>query len=141
VTSIGLTSPSTSGTASYPIVAAVTGAQKDLHDGTAVTATVIYRQLTNVLTVPAAAVTTSGGDPTVMVVGANGATKKTIVTGASSGGLIQVTSGLSEGDTVQYETVTFAGRSQAAAGGGTGFGRGAFAGRNSSGNSSNSGGN
>ncbi|MDT4907553.1 MAG: hypothetical protein QOI69_794, partial [Pseudonocardiales bacterium] len=63
ISSIGLVSSSTTNTASYPVVVAVTGSPSGLHDGAGVTASLIYKQYTNVLVVPSTALhrNSSGG--------------------------------------------------------------------------------
>ena len=73
VQSVGLISTSTTATAAYPVVVRVTGNPDGLHDGTALNVTVIYKQLTNVLTVPSAAVHTVNGQQVVYVMPADSA--------------------------------------------------------------------
>ncbi|MCW2522139.1 MAG: hypothetical protein JWO63_474, partial [Frankiales bacterium] len=141
ISSIGLVSSSTSGTASYPVVIAVTGSPAGMHDGASVTATLIYNQLTNVVVVPATAIHrgTSGNEYVEQV--QNGKTVQTTVkVGLTSGGQTQITSGLSAGATIIVPQVQLGGRTGAggtsttggagrtggAAGGG--FGGGGFAG-------------
>jgi multidrug efflux pump subunit AcrA (membrane-fusion protein) len=97
IKSIGLVSSSTSGTASYPVVVDVTGAQKGLHDGASVTATLIYKQLSNVLVVSQTALHRNNGGTYVEQV-VNGKTvNTTVTTGLSSGGQVQIKSGISSG--------------------------------------------
>jgi multidrug efflux pump subunit AcrA (membrane-fusion protein) len=98
IKSIGLVSSSTSGTASYPVVVDVTGAQKGLHDGASVTATLIYKQLSNVLVVSQTALHRNSNGSTYVQQVVNGKTVNTTVqTGLSSGGQVQIKSGLSSG--------------------------------------------
>ncbi|MTD13948.1 HlyD family efflux transporter periplasmic adaptor subunit [Nakamurella sp. YIM 132087] len=117
VTSVGLISTSTSDTASYPVTVAVTGSPEGLHDGSAATVTLIYQQLTDVLVVPSAAITTSGGTSTVQKVVDGQAVATTVEIGESSGTSTQIVSGLAEGDQVQVTTVA-----RGAGQGGTGQG-------------------
>jgi multidrug efflux pump subunit AcrA (membrane-fusion protein) len=110
ITSIGMiasTSSGSSGVASFPVVVAVTGSPSGLHAGASATLTLIYKQLTNVLTVPTTAVHTSGGSSYVLQ-SQNGKQVQTSVSiGLSSGGLTQITKGLSEGDEVLEPQLTF----------------------------------
>lgn len=102
IDSIGLVSSSTSNTASYPVVIDVTGQQTSLHDGSSVTASLIYKQLANVVVVDTLALhrNSSGGDYVQKVV--NGKVVQTAVkTGLSSGTQTQITSGLASGDKIQ----------------------------------------
>jgi len=101
--SVGLISSSSSGTASYPVVINVTGSPKGMHAGDSATVTLIYRQLTNVLTVPTMAVHTVNGESVVYQLVNGKRTAKTITVGLASGGLTQVKSGLSEGEQVMLE--------------------------------------
>ncbi|HZM68099.1 MAG TPA: biotin/lipoyl-binding protein [Nakamurella sp.] len=73
VQSVGLISTSTTATAAYPVVVQVTGNPDGLHDGTAVSVTLIYKQVSNVLTVPSAAVHTVNGQQVVYVMPADSA--------------------------------------------------------------------
>ena len=100
ISSVGLISTSTSGTASYPVVVKVTGSPTGLHSGATGTLTLIYHQLTNVLTVPTLAVHASGTSSVVYEMSGTKQVAHTVQTGLSSGGLTQIVSGLSEGDQV-----------------------------------------
>jgi macrolide-specific efflux system membrane fusion protein len=62
---------------------------------------IVYERRTDVLTVPAAAVTTEDGRSVVTQEGADGEQVTTEVTvGATSGNLVEITAGLAEGDEV-----------------------------------------
>jgi membrane fusion protein, macrolide-specific efflux system len=101
ISSIGLVSSSSSGTASYPVVIGVTGSPGGLHDGANVTATLIYKQVSNVLEVPTLALhgDANGGQYVEQV--KDGKTVHTTVsTGISSGGQTQIVSGLAAGDKI-----------------------------------------
>jgi macrolide-specific efflux system membrane fusion protein len=107
ISSIGLVSSSTSGTASYPVVIDVTGSPSGLHDGANVTATLIYKQVSNVLVVPTLALhrNADGGQYVEQV--KNGKTVQTTVrVGIASGGQTQIVSGLSAGDKIIVPEVT-----------------------------------
>jgi len=104
VSSVSVLASTSSGAASYPVTIAVTGSPSGLHDGESVTASIIYRQLTNVLTVPTAAVHTSSGSSYVYVNSGGRQVKRTVQTGLSSGGTTQITSGLSSGEQVYVQT-------------------------------------
>jgi membrane fusion protein, macrolide-specific efflux system len=144
ISSVGvIASDSSSGSAAYPVVIAVTGSPSGLHAGSTATVSLIYKQLVNVLTVPSLALHASNGK-TVVWESANGKTTgsrvvKTVTTGLSSGGSTQITSGLSAGDEVLVEVITInrtgsSGTSSTTRGnfgggfGGGGFGGGGFGG-------------
>jgi multidrug efflux pump subunit AcrA (membrane-fusion protein) len=132
ISSIGLVSSSTSTTASYPVVVAVTGSPSGLHDGAGVTAALIYKQLSNVVVVPSTALhrTSTGGQYVQQVT--NGKTVDTTVkVGIASAGQTQITAGLKAGDQIVVPVLpsrtgtTGTGtttRGGAGAGGGGGFG-------------------
>jgi membrane fusion protein, macrolide-specific efflux system len=125
IASIGLVSSSTSGTASYPVVINVTGSPSGMHDGANVTATLIYKQATNVVVVPTEALrrNASGGQYVERV--KNGKTVQTPVqTGISSDGQTQIVSGLKAGDKI----VVPKGRTDSGGGGGSAPSRGNFPG-------------
>ncbi|WP_142160768.1 efflux RND transporter periplasmic adaptor subunit [Cellulomonas sp. SLBN-39] len=111
VAEIGLVSSSTSGTAAYPVTVQVTGSYDDLHDGIAVDVEIVYERRTEVLTVPAAAVTTADdGTTSVTQTDPDGAgTTVPVEVGETSGDLVEIVSGLAEGDEVVM--TVFSGRS------------------------------
>ncbi|MFE5291186.1 efflux RND transporter periplasmic adaptor subunit [Isoptericola sp. NPDC056618] len=114
--------PSTSqGAVAYPVTVTVTGDPEGLHDGVSVDVSVVTERRSDVLSVPAAAVTTGDdGSSTVTLVADDGSTtEQAVETGETSGQLVEITSGLSEGDAVQYTTFTpGAGRGQGTGQGG-----------------------
>jgi len=123
ISSIGLISTATGETASYPVVVTVTGTPTGLHDGTSATVTLIYAQLTDVLTVPSAAIHMTNGQPTVEKVSGDQQVSTPVEIGDSDGTNTQITSGLAEGDEVVV-TVTTGGGGTARTGTGTGTGQG-----------------
>lgn len=115
---IGLLSTSSNGVAAYPVVIEVTGSPDGLRDGAAATASIIYQRRSEVLSVPAAAVTTEDGQTVVTQQDADGDQVTTPVTvGETSGNLVEITDGLAEGDEVLV--TTFARRSSDTDDGGT----------------------
>ncbi len=110
VRSIGLLPSTTSGSAEYPVVIDLTGTDQatGLHDGVSATATIIYERRTDVLAVPAAAVTTStDGTATVRVQAADGTVTDTAVTvGESDGTYTEITAGVTAGDTIVLASFT-----------------------------------
>lgn len=122
ISSIGLISTASGETASYPVVVTVTGTPTGLHDGTSATVTLIYQQLTDVLTVPSAAIHTTNGQTTVDKVSGDQQVSTPVEIGDSDGTNTQITSGLVEGDEVAV-TVTTGGAGRAGTGTGTGTGR------------------
>lgn len=96
---------STDGTATFPVTIALTGAQEGLYAGTSADVSVIIESRADVLTVPTAALTTEDDQAYVTKV-LDGSTEKTKVEiGDTFGMTTEITSGLTEGDEVQY-TVT-----------------------------------
>jgi len=107
VSTVGLVSTSTGGVAAYPVTIQVTGSPEGLHDGTSVTAAIIYERRTDVLAVPSAAVSTEDGQSVVTQLGADGEQVSTPVTvGETSGTMVEITVGLSEGDEVLVTAFT-----------------------------------
>lgn len=106
VSSVSVLSSSSSGTAGYPVEVTVTGSPSGLHDGASATLAIVYKQATNVLTVPTAAVH-SDGSTSYVYVSANGTkTKKTVTTGLASGGTTQIKSGLAANAQVYVDTIS-----------------------------------
>ena len=137
ISTIAVLPSSTEETASYPVVIAVTGSPSGLRDGEQVTASLIYKQLADVLLVPTLALhrASDGSEYVNKVI--NGKVEPTTVqVGLSSGAETQVTSGLSAGDVIQIQVArpgagTGGGSTTRAGTGGsgrTGFGGGGFGG-------------
>jgi multidrug efflux pump subunit AcrA (membrane-fusion protein) len=105
ISTVSVLSSSSSGTASYPVVVAVTGSPKGLHDGASVTATLIYKQLANVIVIPTTALhrNTDGTEYVEKVVKGK-AVQTTVETGTTSGAQVEITKGLAAGDVVQETT-------------------------------------
>jgi multidrug efflux pump subunit AcrA (membrane-fusion protein) len=98
VSSVGvMASAGSSGTATFPVVVNVTGAPSGLYAGASVTSAIIVKQLTNVLTVPSAALSADANGTYVTVVKNGVQTRTKVVLGAVYGGVTQITSGLSDG--------------------------------------------
>ncbi|HEY3261457.1 MAG TPA: biotin/lipoyl-binding protein [Pseudonocardiaceae bacterium] len=100
VSSVGIVATTTSGVASFPVVAEVTGSPAGLFAGATASLQIVYKQLTDVLVVPALAVNRSGGTPYVLVPDGESRARRDVVIGLSSGGQTQIVSGLAEGDVV-----------------------------------------
>lgn len=126
VSSIGIVAESSSsGSATFPVVIAVTGKQTGLYSGGSASVTIIVKQTANVLTVPTLALHTSGSD-TVVYQMVNGKQVSTpVVVGTTYGPTTQIKSGLKVGEKVVVTDVRAgigAGRT------GTGTGTGEFPG-------------
>lgn len=109
VTEIGKLPSSSSGSVTYPVSIEVTGEPEGLYDGIAVDVSIIYQRRTDVLTIPAAAVTQNDdGTASVEKVvstsddGTVTTETTTVELGETSGSSVEITSGLSEGDQVSY---------------------------------------
>ncbi|GAA2517488.1 efflux RND transporter periplasmic adaptor subunit [Rarobacter incanus] len=122
VSEVGKIPSTSSGAIAYPVTIAVTGSPEGIYDGVSVDIEIIYERRTDVLAIPSAAVTTSDGASTVELVGADGTTTTatTVETGETSGNMVEITSGLSEGDTVQYQPFSGTGNSSQSGSGDSG---------------------
>ncbi|MGO1315496.1 MAG: efflux RND transporter periplasmic adaptor subunit [Cellulomonadaceae bacterium] len=114
VTEIGLLPSTTQGAVAYPVTVTVTGSPAGLFDGVAVDVSIITERRTDVLAVPAAALSTdAGGAWVVTLVAEDGSTsEQTVETGETSGQMTEIVSGLAAGDTVSYTVATPGGGSQ-----------------------------
>jgi membrane fusion protein, macrolide-specific efflux system len=106
VASVGVMATTSSGVATFPVVISVTGNPAGLHAGDTATVSLIYRQLSDVLVVPTAAVHTVNGQRVVYTVSGGKQVAHPVQVGVSSGGSTQVTSGLNEGDQVEVAIPT-----------------------------------
>jgi membrane fusion protein, macrolide-specific efflux system len=100
VASIGLTANTSSGVATFPVVINVTGTPPGLYAGASANVVIIYKQLTGVLAVPAAAVGVSGGKTVVHTIVGGHQVTRDVTTGLTAGGLTQITHGLTAGQQV-----------------------------------------
>jgi multidrug efflux pump subunit AcrA (membrane-fusion protein) len=100
VSSVGLIATTTSGVASYPVTIAVTGTPGGLYAGAGASVTLIVRQLSNVTTVPAAAVQYTSGGAVVYEIANGRQVAHPVTVGMTSGGQTQIVSGLSAGTQV-----------------------------------------
>jgi len=120
ISSIGLVSSSTSGIASYPVLIGVTGSPTGMHDGASVTATLIYKQLSNVTVIPTTALhRNSAGGQYVEKIGNGKTVQTTVQVGISAGGQTQIISGLSTGDKITVPQLQTGSGAGGRAGGGT----------------------
>jgi membrane fusion protein, macrolide-specific efflux system len=142
VSSVGILASSTSGVASFPVVVDVTGSPTGLYAGATADLQIVYKQLSDVVTVPTLAIRRAQDKSYVLVPSGQSQAEKEVTVGVSSGGLTQVVSGLSEGDTVLVAVPAgntggnrtgrggggFGGGGGGQVGGGGGFGGGGFGG-------------
>jgi len=109
VSSVGLIASSSSTVATFPVSIAVTGSPTGIYAGSTATLSIVVEQLNNVIQVPTAAISYSGGQSTVTVVQNGNHVSRAITTGVSSAGETQVTSGLTSGEKVLEQVVKFNG--------------------------------
>lgn len=134
ISSVGLVSSSTSNTASYPVVIAVTGSPTGLHDGAGVTAGLIYKQVSNTVVISATALHRDSTGEYVEKQVSGKVARTTVQVGIRSGLQVQITSGLVAGDKIivpqlRIGTVSpTGGTSNRGAGGGSFPGGGTFPG-------------
>ncbi len=124
VTSVGAIATGSSGVASFPVVVQIDGHPSDFNAGASASASIAYRTLDNVLSVPVAAVHQTNGQSTVVVLVGGKKQTRTVQTGLTANGQIQITSGLQSGDQVVITITT----RNAASGNGSTNGRGGFGG-------------
>jgi hypothetical protein len=118
-----LIASSSSGVATYPVVVKITGNPSGLHPGATGTVSLIYRQISNALEVPTAAIHVQKGKTFVYELAGGKQVEHDVTIGTASGGQSQVTGGLSAGDQVVVPVITVPGRAT-----GTSTNRGGFGG-------------
>lgn len=108
VSEIGRLPSTTQGAVAYPVTITVTGSSEGLYDGVDVDVSIVTERRTDVLAVPAAAISTDdSGHSVVSVIADDGSVSEHVVeTGDSSGSMVEVVSGLAEGETVSYTVFT-----------------------------------
>jgi macrolide-specific efflux system membrane fusion protein len=106
VSSVGMVAESsTSGTATFPVSIAVTGKVSGVYAGSSATVSIIVKQLTGVLTVPTAAVHSTGGRTTVTVSAGGAQHQQAVTLGDVLGAQTVVTKGLRADDQVVVATL------------------------------------
>jgi macrolide-specific efflux system membrane fusion protein len=106
VTSVGLVAEtSSSGAATFPVTVTLTGPHPHLYAGTSATVSIITRQVSNVLAVPAVALHTSGSMTYVEKLVNGKQVRTTVNVGETYGPNTEVTSGLKAGDKVVLVTL------------------------------------
>ena len=110
VASISLIGSQTSNVTTFPVVIDVTGNPPGLYAGSTASVNIIVKQLNNVTEVPTAAISyNSSGQATVTQV-VNGAhVVKSVSVGAAQSGETQITSGVTAGDKVVEQVISFRG--------------------------------
>jgi multidrug efflux pump subunit AcrA (membrane-fusion protein) len=128
VTSVGLVAQtSSSGAATFPVTITLTGAQPRLYAGTSTTVSIITKQVSNVLAVPALALHTSGSTTYVEKLVDGKQVRTPVKVGQTYGAETEVTSGLRSGDKVVVISVRLP-RSISTNGGENRFRQGGFGG-------------
>ncbi len=130
VASVGIMSTSTSsdGAAAFPVEVTISGTHTNLFSGTTATAVITTGSYADVVTVPTAAITTSDGKTVVTKVTNNQASTVEVTVGKVFGSATEVTSGISEGDTVRITITRPTGTSTSSTNGGISFGGGGLGG-------------
>ena len=124
VSQVGLIASESSSVATFPVSITVTGSPSGLYAGATATVSIVVKQLNDVVEIPTAAISYSGGQASVTVVDNGKRVSRTVTTGVSVSGETQITSGLKTGDKVVEQVLKFNGGSGGAGrsilGGGTG---------------------
>lgn len=132
VTDVAKVATASSGVATYPVTVAFTADANSVYVGATVSGAIATNVRPNVLQVPVLAVTrtTNGATVTVATRGTLSGPKQTraVGTGATSNGMVEITSGLKEGDTVIERVPTFTNTGTGSTPGGNVFRNGGFGG-------------
>jgi macrolide-specific efflux system membrane fusion protein len=100
VTEVGTLADASSGVASYPVTVDFTDDSGDFNVGATVLVEITIEEVEAVLQVPVMAVTDDGDGSTVTVTKDGKEEERVVTTGFSSGGMIEIKSGLEEGEQV-----------------------------------------
>lgn len=106
VSEVGMVADTSSSTTSFPVTIEVTGVHKSLYAGTSVTASITTKQLSNVLVVPALALSSADGKTYVQKIVGDKTVKTEVTVGQTYGTQTQITKGLESGDKIQLASVT-----------------------------------
>jgi macrolide-specific efflux system membrane fusion protein len=100
VTDVAQVATASTGVAQYPVTVAFTAGSNQIFVGSTVTGAIGTNTRNDVLQVPARAVTTTNGTPTVTVRHNGQNETRTVKTGLTANGMVEITSGLAEGEQV-----------------------------------------
>ena len=102
VRSVGLLASGSGGSAAtYPVIVAITGDPAGLHPGAGAQVSLVVRRVSDVVTVPSAAVhVAAGGRATVRVRSGTSSVVRTVSVGLANGTVTEIRSGLSAGERV-----------------------------------------
>ncbi|MDR2348726.1 MAG: efflux RND transporter periplasmic adaptor subunit, partial [Bifidobacteriaceae bacterium] len=117
ISSLGRVASTSGGSAAFPVVVEITGQPEGLFDGLSATVALIYERRVDVLTVPLNAVQTIDGATYVDKMVDGVATRTEVGIGQTAGSLVEITSGLAEGDEVQFTVALSTGSSDPTGGG------------------------
>jgi multidrug efflux pump subunit AcrA (membrane-fusion protein) len=109
VASVGIVASSdssSSSSATFPVVIAVTGSPTGMYAGASATVSIIIKQMPDVLTVPTAALHSAGGKTFVYQTKSGKQVKTYVTVGTTYGPSTQITAGLKSGDQVSVTTTT-----------------------------------
>ena len=109
VASVGIVASSdssSSSSATFPVVIAVTGSPTGMYAGASATVSIIVKQVPDVLTVPTAALHSAGGKTFVYQTKGGKQVKTYVTVGTTYGPSTQITAGLKSGDQVSVTTTT-----------------------------------
>jgi macrolide-specific efflux system membrane fusion protein len=123
VTDIGLAPTSSDGIARYGVSLALSNPPPTLRPGQSASVQVTVAEAENTLAVPPAALQTAGGQSTVTVLTKGQQVRRSVGTGVRGEALVQITSGLQEGDQVVLPSASGGGGDRGL-GGGSQFGGG-----------------
>jgi HlyD family secretion protein len=129
VTAVSQVSTIVNNVVEYPVTIALEQAPKSIKDGMTVEAAIVVQSASNVLLLPSAAISTTGSVSTVKVL-SKGVQKTVVVTlGIVGASFTQITSGVSEGQTIVEPTASVSAATSSGTSGPTGgFGGGGFGG-------------
>ncbi len=106
LTAIGPVGTVTSGVVNYPVTVAVTNADASLKPGMTANLAIQVDRRENVLLIPTRAVRSQGNQKMVTVLSQGKTSQRPIVTGLTGDAMVEVTSGLQEGETVVVTQTT-----------------------------------
>ena len=125
VTEVGKVADASSGVASYPVTVAFDDTSGAFNVGATVTVAITYDEVTDAVQVPTLAISTGTDGGSTVTVSKDGKEEtRTVTTGLVSGAMTQITSGITEGETVVLALPGgFGGGGNRTGTGGTGTGR------------------